>query len=64
MRYYFGISHSQDILIKQAYRKSLPQMVDSLELPFYFIMGKYDYMTSSASSKKYFDNIEKGAYYI
>lgn len=61
MRFYFGISHSQDILIKQAYRQPLPQMVDSLKLPFYFIMGKYDYMTSSASAKKYFDNIRTSA---
>lgn len=61
IRYSLGILYSQDILINQAYLEPLPEIVKSLNLPFYFVMGKYDYMTSAAAAKKYFDTIKTNA---
>ncbi|MCI0768403.1 alpha/beta hydrolase [Bacillus sp. TL12] len=58
IRYNYGVSYSQNILIKEVLKKPLPTLVTKLKLPCYFIMGKYDYMTSSNAAKKYFDMIE------
>ncbi|MED4531267.1 alpha/beta hydrolase [Metabacillus fastidiosus] len=58
IRYNYGVTYSQSILIKDIFEEPLPAVVTKLELPFYFIMGKYDYMTSSNAAKKYFDMIE------
>jgi pimeloyl-ACP methyl ester carboxylesterase len=58
IRYNYGLPYSQNILLKNLTENSLPSIVTELELPFYFIMGKYDYMTSSNAAKKYFDMIE------
>lgn len=33
-------------------------IVTKLEIPTYFVMGKYDYMTSSNAAKNFFDKIE------
>ena len=32
--------------------------VDRLEIPLYFVMGKYDYMTSTNTAKAYYDNLD------
>lgn len=61
IRYYCGVSYCQDVLIKQAYDEPLPDLVTSLDLPFYFILGKYDYMTSASAAKNYFDSISTSA---
>lgn len=58
IRYNLGLSYSQQILLKEDLKKPLPTKVTKLELPCYFIMGKYDYMTSANAAKKYFDKIE------
>lgn len=58
IRYNYGLTYSQNILLKNITENSLPSIVTKLELPFYFIMGKYDYMTSSNAAIKYFDMIE------
>lgn len=58
IRYNYGLTYSQNILLKNITENSLPSIVTKLELPFYFIMGKYDYMTSSNAAIKYFDIIE------
>lgn len=58
IRYNYGLTYSQNILLKNIMKKSLPSIVTKLELPFYFIMGKYDAMTSSNAAIKYFDMIE------
>ena len=52
------MGYSQKMLLKDLLENPLPSKVTELELPFYFIMGKYDYMTSSNAAKKYFDRIE------
>lgn len=46
------------ILIGQAFKKPLPTIITKLDLPVYFIMGEYDYMTSMNSAKTYFDQID------
>jgi pimeloyl-ACP methyl ester carboxylesterase len=57
IRYNVGMGYSQKMLLKDLLENPLPSKVTELELPFYFIMGKYDYMTSSNAAKKYFDRI-------
>ncbi|MGE7187268.1 alpha/beta fold hydrolase [Peribacillus sp. NPDC006672] len=58
IRYNRGVSYSQKVLVEDIFKKPLPTIVTKLELPFYFVMGKYDYMTTSNEAKKYFDMIE------
>lgn len=58
IRYNYGLSYSQNILLKEVVKKPLPRLVTKLKLPCYFIMGKYDYMTSFNAAKKYFEMIE------
>lgn len=58
IRYNYGLAYSQKILLKEVLKNPLPTLVTKLKLPCYFIMGKYDYMTSSNAAKKYFDMIE------
>ncbi|AUS88902.1 alpha/beta hydrolase [Lysinibacillus sp. YS11] len=57
IRYSKGISLSQEVLVNEVLQSPLPAKVNSLTLPFYFVMGDYDYQTSSNSAKKYFDQI-------
>lgn len=58
IRYNRGVSHVQEILIGQAIKKPLPTVITKLDLPVYFIMGQYDYMTSAKAAKTYFDEID------
>ncbi|MFJ7755903.1 alpha/beta hydrolase [Peribacillus muralis] len=58
VRYNFGLAHSQNTLLKEVLKKPLPNIVMELKIPCYFIMGKYDYMTSSHAAEKYFNMIE------
>ena len=58
IRYNRGLAYSQEMLLKEVFENPLPNRVTKLEIPCYFVMGKYDYMTSSNAAKKYFDNIE------
>lgn len=58
IRYNFGISNSQNVLLEDILKEPLPTIVTRLDLPVYFVMGEYDYMTTSKEAKKYFDMIE------
>ncbi|MFC3746907.1 alpha/beta fold hydrolase [Paenibacillus sp. GCM10012306] len=58
IRFYRGLFYSQDTLLKPAMDKPLPSLVTKLNLPVYFIMGKYDYMTSADSAHKYMEKLE------
>jgi pimeloyl-ACP methyl ester carboxylesterase len=58
IRYNYGLTFSQKFLLKDLTENPLTSIVTKLELPFYFIMGKYDYMTSSNTAIKYVDMIE------
>ncbi|MOA37027.1 Alpha/beta hydrolase family protein [compost metagenome] len=58
IRYYRSVSYVQETLIQQALQKPLPAIITKLDLPVYFIMGQYDYMTSAKAAKAYFDQID------
>lgn len=55
IRFYTGMFSSQDILLKEAFDQNLPDIVDHLEIPTYFVTGKYDYMTTANAARDYFD---------
>jgi len=58
IRYFKGISVSQDILLEEEAKTNIPRIVDRLDIPAYFVMGKYDYMTSVNAAKDYFDMLK------
>ncbi|MGE7112944.1 alpha/beta hydrolase [Lysinibacillus sp. NPDC047702] len=58
IRYNNGIAKTQAQLVKEVFDKPLPKIVTKLDLPFYFVMGKYDAMTSYNAAKNYFDVME------
>lgn len=58
IRYNNGVSLSQEALLKDVMQHPLPTKVNQLDLPFYFVMGDYDYQTSAKAAKTYFDQIE------
>ncbi|MGN7410826.1 alpha/beta fold hydrolase [Sporosarcina sp. SAFN-010] len=57
IRYNYAMGYSQGKLVNHMLENPLPNIVSKLDIPLYFIMGKYDYMTSSYAAKKYFDTI-------
>lgn len=58
IRYNRGLVYSQQILLPDVLKNPLPATITKLDIPLYFLMGKYDYMTSSNAAKNYFDKIE------
>jgi pimeloyl-ACP methyl ester carboxylesterase len=58
IRYLKGVSLSQKVLLNEAKKRNLPTFITSMEIPCYFIMGKFDYMTSAKSAKNYFNIIK------
>ncbi len=50
--YNYGTAYSQETLLKEVLKEPLPTMVTELKLLCYFVMGKYDYMTSSHAAKE------------
>lgn len=57
IRYFLGIRATHDVLITESIKKPLTKIITSIKIPCYFIMGKYDYMTSSESAKSYFNSL-------
>ncbi|WP_343216329.1 alpha/beta hydrolase [Clostridium simiarum] len=58
IRYSLGVNYSQKTLLKEQFEKPLPGIVKSIKIPCYFIMGEYDYMTSTKAAKSYFNNLD------
>nr|WP_106785036.1 alpha/beta hydrolase [Lysinibacillus timonensis] len=58
IRYFNGISATQDRLLAQERENDITTIVEHLDIPLYFVMGKYDYMTSTSAAKEYFDHLE------
>ena len=58
IRYIKGISATQGILLSEEKENDITSIVSSLDIPFYFVMGKYDYMTSTNSAKAYYDHVK------
>ncbi|MNC62438.1 hypothetical protein D3C75_1124600 [compost metagenome] len=53
-----GISATQEVLLKEEAAIHITDLVDRLQIPTYFVMGKYDYMTSTSAAKDYYDTLE------
>ena len=58
IRFILGISATQEILLAEEKENDITTIVSSLDIPFYFVMGKYDYMTSTNSAKAYYDHVK------
>lgn len=58
MRFLKGVAVSQDPLLAEEAAHPLPDVVDELAVPCFFVMGKYDYMTSVRAAKEYFEQLE------
>jgi len=58
IRFYSGMFSSQDILLREAFDQNLPDIFDHLEIPTYFVTGKYDYMTTANAARDYFDVLD------
>jgi L-proline amide hydrolase len=55
IRYLKGVANSQDILLKEESEYNITDIVDKLDIPVYFSMGQYDYMTSIHAARSYFN---------
>lgn len=58
IRYLKGISSSQDHLLKEESDNPITSIVDKVDIPVYFVMGQYDYMTSVHAAREYFDRLD------
>lgn len=58
IRYLKGVSLSQKILLEEESKNSITSVVSKVNIPVYFLMGQYDYMTSVNAARKYFDILE------
>ena len=58
IRYFKGISATQEILLDEEKENDITTIVDSLDIPLYFVMGKDDYMTSTNAAKAYYDTLD------
>lgn len=58
IRYFTGIAGSQDTLLAEERRENITRLVGRMEIPTYFVMGKYDFMTSAKAARDYFDELE------
>ncbi|MFF2449074.1 alpha/beta fold hydrolase [Neobacillus sp. NPDC058068] len=58
IRYARGVSLSQDILLPEERMQNITSLVDRLDIPCFFVMGKFDYMTSVNAAKDYFNKVE------
>lgn len=58
IRYLKGVSLSQSILMAEERKENITNIIDRLEIPCFFVMGKYDYMTSVNAAQTFFGEIE------
>lgn len=58
IRYLKGVSLSQEVLLAEEVVNNITSSVNRLDIPFYFVMGKYDYMTSVNAAREYFETLE------
>ncbi|WP_372637282.1 alpha/beta fold hydrolase [Cohnella sp.] len=45
-------------MLKEERENPITRIVGRLEIPCYFVMGKYDYMTSVRAARAYFETLE------
>lgn len=58
LRFYSASSKYQQVLIKEVVDKSITELVKTIDVPVYFLMGKYDGMTSPKIAEKYLNNLD------
>lgn len=58
IRFLRGVSVSQEILLAEETEHPITDLIDRLEIPCYFVMGKYDYMTSVRAAQQFYDQLE------
>lgn len=57
VRYVKGISVTQEVLLQEALNTPITSLVHQLDIPYYFVMGKYDYMTSVEAARQYYETL-------
>jgi L-proline amide hydrolase len=57
IRYSVGISKSQDRLTKEIIHSPITDIVKNIDIPVYFVMGKYDCMTSPEAAEEYLNSL-------
>ena len=57
IRYLRGIYVTQEKLLNEGAKHTISAVVNEVDLPVYFVMGKFDYMTSVNAAQKYFDSL-------
>ncbi|GAA3411613.1 alpha/beta fold hydrolase [Paenibacillus hodogayensis] len=58
IRYLKGVSLPQEILLEEESKNNITSIVGKVDIPVYFVMGQYDYMTSVNAAKEYFEVLE------
>lgn len=54
---YAGSIQNQDVLLKETVDFPVSEIVTKLEIPAYFVMGKYDGMTTPEAAETYLENL-------
>jgi pimeloyl-ACP methyl ester carboxylesterase len=57
IRFYVASGKYQDSLIMEALRNPISDVVTEIDIPVYFVMGKYDCMTSPEAAEEYLNNL-------
>lgn len=57
VRFYTASIKYQDKLISEALNKPITEIVDTLDIPVYFVLGKYDGMTSPDAAENYLNSL-------
>ncbi|KAB2334527.1 alpha/beta hydrolase [Cytobacillus depressus] len=58
IRFVKGVSITQSILLSEERKQHITSIIDRFEVPCFFVMGQYDYMTSVSAAQTYFAKIE------
>ena len=58
IRYLRGIHVTQEALLNEGVKHNITNIVYQVDLPIFFGMGKFDYMTSVNAAKNYYDSLE------
>ncbi len=57
IRFYTALIKYQDSLINEALNNPVSDIVTKIDIPVYFVMGKYDCMTSPEAAEEYLNNL-------
>lgn len=57
LRFNLSLGKYQEPLVMETFEHPISDLVTTLELPVYFVMGKYDGMTSPEAAQTYLNNL-------